>query len=249
VNSYTGLHATTYDELYADKPYADEARFVDELVGSPGGLLLDVACGTGRHAAAFADLGYTVTGVDLNEELLDVARGARGDGIRFVSGDMRNLALDGGPFDVVTCLFDSLGYALDNASVVETLRSFGRHLAPDGVIACEFLHAAAMLCGATATRVRRLTLADGRQLVRTSETSIDVEQMHMRVRYELIAVDEERYATRVEEEQTNRFFSAPEMHLLANAAGLRVREIVPAYRAGPIDARTFHLMLVAEHAS
>jgi SAM-dependent methyltransferase len=249
VNSYTGLHAATYDELYADKPYAEEARIVHELVGCRAGRLLDVACGTGRHASAFAELGYDVTAVDLNEELLDIGRAARGVGVRFVVGDMRDLLVDGGPFDVVTCLFDSLGYAGDNDGVVATLRSLGRQTAPDGVIVCEFLHAAAMLCSSTETRVRRLTLQDGRSLVRTSETSIDVERMLMHVRYELTALDDEGRASRQEELQTNRFFSVPEMTLLADAAGLRVRKIGPAYRSGPIDRETFHLMLVASQAS
>lgn len=249
MNSYTGLHAAVYDELYADKPYVEEARFVHELVGSPRGKLLDVACGTGRHARAFADLGYSVTGVDLNEQLLAVARTIRRDDVRYIVGDMRDLSVDGGPFDVITCLFDSLGYACDNDGVVATLRSMARQTAPGGSIACEFLHAAAMLCGSTQTRVRRLTLRDGRRLVRTSETSIDVERMLMHVHYELIVLDDRGLGTREDEAQTNRFFSVPEMQLLAEAAGLRVREIVPAYTTGPIDADTFHLMLVAVRAS
>ncbi len=88
MNSYTGLHARVYDEIYAEKPYAEEARFVHELAGAPGGKLLDVACGTGRHALAFADLGYEVTATDINDELLDAGRAAAGDRVRFVQGDM-----------------------------------------------------------------------------------------------------------------------------------------------------------------
>ena len=47
MNTYSGLHARNYDVLYADKPYAEEARFVDALLNSAGvasGALLDVAC-------------------------------------------------------------------------------------------------------------------------------------------------------------------------------------------------------------
>ena len=134
VNSYTGLHARVYDEIYATKPYAEEARFVHELAGAPGGKLLDVACGTGRHALAFADLGYDVTATDLNEELLAVGRASAGDRVRFVQGDMTDLDVPGGPFDLVTCLFDSIGYAQANDRVVAALRSLGRHAAEDGTI-------------------------------------------------------------------------------------------------------------------
>jgi SAM-dependent methyltransferase len=246
VNSYTGLHARVYDEIYADKPYADEARFVHELVGSPGGRLLDVACGTGRHAIAFADLGYDVTASDINEELLAVGRAAAGERVRFVQADMCDLDVDGGPFDVVTCLFDSIGYPQHDERIVSALRSLGRHAAPGGQIVCEFLHAPAILRGAEPLRVRQLVLPDGRTLLRSSQTAIDVERMLMHVRYELWALDGDGRGEHAEEEQTNRLFSAPEMRALATAAGLDVREIVPAYADGPIDADTFHLLLVAE---
>lgn len=132
MNSYTGLHATVYDEIYGDKPYDAEARFVHELARAPGTRLLDVACGTGRHALAFADLGYDVTGVDINDELLLVAREAAGDRVRFLVGDMRDLRVDGGPFDIVTCLFDSIGYAQDNDGAVAALSSMGRQATSGG---------------------------------------------------------------------------------------------------------------------
>jgi SAM-dependent methyltransferase len=245
VNSYTGLHAKVYDEIYGSKPYEEEARFVHELAGSPGGTLLDVACGTGRHALAFADLGYEVTGVDINDELLAVAHVAAGDRVRFLQGDMCELDVEGRPFELVTCLFDSIGYPLEDGLIVAALRSLARHAAPHGQVVCEFLHAPALLRGAESQRVKRVRLGDGRRLVRTSETTIDVEQMRMHVRYELWAVDDEGRAESVEEEQVNRLFTIPEMRALAAAAGLAVRKIVAAYDDGPVDADTFHLLLVA----
>ena len=156
---------------------------------APGGRLLDVACGTGRHAIAFADLGYDVTASDINEELLAAGRAAAGDRIRFLQGDMCDLHVDGGPFDLVTCLFDSIGYPQNDERIISALRSLGRHVGPGGRVVWEFLHAPAILRGAAPVRVRRLTLRDGRDLVRTSETTIDVERMLMHVQYELWAVN------------------------------------------------------------
>jgi len=246
VNSYTGLHARVYDEIYAEKPYADEARFVHELAGAPGGKLLDVACGTGRHAVAFADLGYDVTATDINEELLTAGRAAAGNRVRFLQADMCDLDIDGAPFDLVTCLFDSIGYPQADERIVAALRALGRHVGPEGRIVWEFLHAPAMLRGAAPVRIRRLTLRDGRDLVRTSETTIDVERMLMHVQYELWAVDGDGATEHGLEQQTNRIFSVPEMRLLADAAGLRLRAVVPAYADGKIGPDTYHLLAFAE---
>jgi SAM-dependent methyltransferase len=239
VNSYTGLHARVYDEIYATKPYAEEAHFVHELAGAPGGRLLDVACGTGRHALAFADLGYEVTATDLNDELLDVGRAAAGDRVRFEQGDMTDLDVPGSPFDLVTCLFDSIGYAQANDRVVAALRSLGRHAGEDGTIVVEFLHAPAIVRGADPRRVRTFSLPDGRELTRVSETRLDVERMLMHVRYDL-SLDGEQFS----ETQVNRSFSVPEMRLLAENAGLDVRVLVPAYQQGEIGLDTFHVLLV-----
>ena len=240
MNSYTGLHARVYDEIYAEKPYAEEARFVHELVGAPGGTLLDVACGTGRHALAFAELGYEVTATDINDELLAVGRAAAGDRVRFVLGDMRELDVAGRPFDVVTCLFDSIGYAQENDAVVATLASLGRHVARDGRIAVEFLHAPAIARGADPRRVRTISLSDGRELTRVSETTLDPVRMAMHVRYDL-SLDGERFS----ETQVNRAFSVPEMRLLAENADLAVHDLVPAYHEGELELDTFHVLLVA----
>lgn len=240
MNSYTGLHARLYDAFYADKPYADEARFVHELAGVGGGTLLDVAAGTGRHARAFADLGYEVTATDLNDELLDVGRAA-GDGrVRFVQADMTHLDVDGGPFDLVTCLFDSIGYVQANDRVVAALRSLARHVAPGGALVVEFLHAPAIVRSGDPRRERAVALPDGRVATRTSEMTLDVERMLMHVRYE-VALDGESHA----EEQVNRVFTVPEMRLLAESAGLEVRSFVPAYGEGAIGRDTFHVLLVA----
>jgi SAM-dependent methyltransferase len=246
VNPYTGLHAEVYDELYADKPYEAEARFVHDLAGAPGGKLLDVACGTGRHARAFADLGYEVTAVDINEELLSVGRASVGDRVRFLQGDMTQLAVDGRPFDLVTCLFDSIGYAVENDRVVAALRSLARHAAPGGVVVVEFLHAPAIVVGASPVGVKRRELADGRRLLRTSEVTLDLVRMAMEVHYELWLAEPDGTTRYANEVQTNRFFAVPEMRLLVDEVGLRTRSILPAYADGPIDRDVFHLILVAE---
>src|SRR5262245_11024529 len=117
MNTYAGLHARYYDVVYADKPYEHEARFVDSLLRDAGTAtgrrLLDVACGTGRHAAEFAALGWSVTGVDLSEALLEHAR-TNAPTARFLRQDMRQLDVPGEPFDAITCLFDAIGYAIDD---------------------------------------------------------------------------------------------------------------------------------------
>jgi SAM-dependent methyltransferase len=242
--SYEALHARHYDVIYASKPYEDEARFVEALVDRPGGRLLDVACGTGRHASAFVALGHDVTGIDFNERLIEHARVAVPSG-QFHVADMRELAL-GEQFDVVTCLFDAIGYPLDNDGVVASLRSIARHLAPGGRAAIEFLHAPVLVREASPLGVRRLPMPDGGTLVRIAQTTLDIPGQRMRVAYELFELRPDGTYERSDEVQHNRFFAVEEMRALMDLAGLRAEAMVAAYEDDPaVRDDTFHVMALA----
>jgi SAM-dependent methyltransferase len=242
LNSFQGLHARYYDLIYATKPYADEARFVHDLLGGQPGRLLDVACGSGRHAREFAALGWEVTGVDYSPDLLARAREA---GIAVVEQDMRRLDVPGAPFDAVTCLFDSIGYPQDNDGVVAALEGMRRH---GSQVAVEFLHAPALLANADPVRVRRWEMPDGGELLRVSETEIDAPAMTMHVSYDVVELRADGAYARERERQSNRFFAVEEMRALMELAGLRVKRFVPAYESGEIGPDTFHVIALARTA-
>jgi SAM-dependent methyltransferase len=240
-NTYRALHAAHYDLIYAGKPYADEARFVAERLPRPG-RLLDLACGTGRHAAEFAKLGWDVTGVDYSPDLLEHAR-ANAPSARFVEADMRELDL-GERFEAVTCLFDSIGYPLTDDGVVAALEAARRHLEPGGVLAVEYLHAPAMLASADPLKVRRWDV-DGGRLVRISETRLDPAASAFHVRYELIELRSDGTYEDAVETQSNRFFTPGEFGALLGEAGLAETNTVAAYSSDSITAETFHLLTTA----
>src|SRR5215472_427999 len=100
-----------YDAIYGTmKDYEKEARqihaVIEQYKQSPGNTLLDVACGTGAHIA-FLQRDYTVGGLDLDEEMLAIAR-RRNPGVVFHHAAMADFGL-GRTFDVVMCLFSSIG--------------------------------------------------------------------------------------------------------------------------------------------
>ncbi|MBS2035939.1 class I SAM-dependent methyltransferase [bacterium] len=128
--------AAFYDAIYAFKDYQAEAELVMEWAARHGwseGGLLDMACGTGRHAQYFARK-YQVTGVDLDRHLLEQAR-QRLPEARFLQGDMCTVDL-GQQFEVVTCLFSAIGY-LSDEQLPQACANFYRHLKPGGVLLVE----------------------------------------------------------------------------------------------------------------
>lgn len=246
--NYSGLHARYYDAVYWDKPYREEALFVDALLEEAGvrrGRLLDIACGTGRHAAAFLELGWSVTGVDISDALLEQAR-ANAPGAFFHRQDMCKLDIAGEPFDAVTCLFDSIGYPIADAAVLAALKAAGRHLATQGALVIEFLHARALLRDASPVRVRRVEPSShGDELIRISTTAVDPHRRVIDVDFDLIQLRADGTYGRWQERQTNRFFDVGEMQTLLKKAGLRPERALPAYRDGEIDESTFHVIALA----
>src|SRR5438874_10028779 len=78
MTDYAGRYAELYDLFYADKSYADEARFVHDCIQefgpSPTREILELACGTGRHALELEKFGYEITATDRSPDMLEIAR-------------------------------------------------------------------------------------------------------------------------------------------------------------------------------
>jgi SAM-dependent methyltransferase len=130
--------ARYYDKIYSFKDYKAEAECLmaifKEHQRSGGTRLLDVACGTGRHLEYLRDR-YDVEGLDLSPELLAIAR-QRHPGIRFHHADMTAFDL-GKRFDIVTCLFSSIGYVRTPENLARAVTCMASHLKPGGLVVIE----------------------------------------------------------------------------------------------------------------
>jgi ubiquinone/menaquinone biosynthesis C-methylase UbiE len=136
-----GELAKYYDLIYSFKDYKKEAARIKALITkykkSEGKELLDVACGTGHHLKYLKDE-FSCTGVDISEQILDVAK-KNAEGVTFEKADMTTLNL-GKEFDVITCLFSSIGYVKTCKNLRKTIRNFSRHLKKGGGVLIEPWH-------------------------------------------------------------------------------------------------------------
>jgi SAM-dependent methyltransferase len=130
--------AQLYDQIYAFKDYRAEAETLADLIRrdlrSGGRRLLDVACGTGLHLQ-YLKAGFDVEGLDLDGELLEIAR-HRLPGVPLHQGDMIDFDL-GREFDVITCLFSSIGYVRTLDNLYKAIGTMADHLLPGGLLLIE----------------------------------------------------------------------------------------------------------------
>jgi ubiquinone/menaquinone biosynthesis C-methylase UbiE len=129
--------ARFYDAVYHFKDYDAASSQLRTLLWQhkPNAeTLLDVACGTGKHLEHLREH-YQVEGLDLNPEMLEVAR-RRCPGVSFHQGDMVAFNLHR-TFDVVTCLFSAIGYVRTVDKLQRTVANMVRHLRPGGIVLIE----------------------------------------------------------------------------------------------------------------
>jgi ubiquinone/menaquinone biosynthesis C-methylase UbiE len=127
--------ARYYDLIYEKLDHEGEAEFVkwavDRHKSSGNNELLDIACGTGRHAI-FLKNDFEILGVDISREMLKIAREKVHD-VEFVSGDMKKLDLRR-KFDVIICMFSAINYNTTLEELERTLNAFHNHLKDGGVL-------------------------------------------------------------------------------------------------------------------
>jgi len=134
-------YARYYDMFYERKDYPKEASFIDEILKKHGCReIIDVGCGTGRHAILLAKKGYSILGVDISKEMLKIARGnadRENVQIDFRTADMRRLNFRA-KFDAVLCLYDAILYNTTNEEIFSAIKSFNRTLKKGGILILDF---------------------------------------------------------------------------------------------------------------
>ncbi|MGH2541446.1 MAG: methyltransferase domain-containing protein, partial [Ardenticatenaceae bacterium] len=133
-----GSSAEAYERYRVPLFFAPGAHYLIELAAlRPGERVLDVACGTGivaRSAAQRVGDGGTVVGLDLNENMLAMARKASSGiypAIEWRNGDAHAIPFPDSTFDIVFCQ-QGLQFFLDRSAA---LCEMHRVLAPGGRLA------------------------------------------------------------------------------------------------------------------
>jgi SAM-dependent methyltransferase len=134
-----------YHLLYAHRTYDEAAAFIHSLLQflktPKNALVLDLACGKGRHSVELANHHLRVVGVDLSPCSILEAQRNSSDHLRFEVQDMRNLHFDEA-FDAIFNLFTSFGYFDGNDDNALVLGQVFAHLKNDGVFVLDYFNAA-----------------------------------------------------------------------------------------------------------
>ncbi len=143
-----------YDRYAHTKGTVQEIEHIVDVLGlRPGDRVLDVGCGTGRHALELARRGIEVLGIDISQRFIDLASAVASDephpqrvGVRssralFERGDARSMTFDG-EFDAVICLCQgAFGMMTADGDDAAVIAGMARALRPGGKLALSAFNA------------------------------------------------------------------------------------------------------------
>jgi len=222
-----------YLRLYPHRDDADAERAVSlirrTLSFQPGWLVLDVACGAGRHAGAFRSAGARYFGLDLSATLLRLARQVTDASL--VRADMRQLPIRPASMDLTVNLFTSFGYFDRDSEHTAALTEMISTVRSGGWFVIDFLNPAS---------VRRALVPE--EVVEVGDSRIQVSRsVSPDGRYVCKSIRSPKgrhYQERV------RLFEPDQMAAMLAAAGVEVRFRFGDYDGGglaPDSARTILL--------
>jgi len=205
-------------ERLTDEQIAREVDFVEDSLGiERGGAVLDLACGTGRHAVDLARRGYEVVGFDLSLAMLARAGDEAQDReakLNFVQGDMREMSFDE-QFDGVFCWNTSFGFFEEekNALVIDRIH---RSLRAGGLFLLDVVNRDFLI-----RQSPSLCWFEGDGCVCMDEMSVDFITSRMKVK-RTIMLDDGRSR---EIEYSMRVYSLHELGKILHDHGFKVCEV------------------------
>jgi len=242
MDAYTSF-AQVYDLFMDEVPY-DEwcARIADTLkeYGIEEGLVLDLGCGTGSMTERMAARGFDMIGVDVSEEMLELADAKRrksGQDILYLQQDMRNFELYGTVRAIIS-VCDSLNYIPEEEQLLQVFRLAYNYLDPDGAFLFDMntVYKYEKILGES-------TIAENREEGSFIWENYYDEQEHLN-EYDLtiyVQEDDGRYS-RFEETHFQRAYETERILKLLDEAGFQTEKLLDAdtkEAAGPQTERIF----------
>lgn len=195
-----------------------EVDFIDEHLGlREDALILDLACGDGRHTIGLTQRGYRVIGFDLSLAMMARAQEEAelaGQKINFLHGDMRDLNFEN-KFDGIFLWGMSFGY-FDEEKNLAVLQRIYRALRPGGVLLLDICNRDFI-----APRQPNMVWFEGDGTICMDETNLDSITSRLKVKRTLMLEDGR---TR-ELDYSIRLYSLHELGKLLRDVGFKVLEV------------------------
>jgi SAM-dependent methyltransferase len=225
-------YSSLYDLFYQGKDYVEECKVIESFVKDleiPVDSILDMGCGTGKHAILMAKKGYRVTGVDLSEEMISIAREKAENSkvdIRFLNGNMCNFDLNE-KFDTVISMFSALGYLTNNSEFSGACSVARTHLKNKGLFLFDCWNGLAAVSQEPKETMREININPERKAIRRTVSSPDIANNLINVKIKVSVYEEGNMISETEEIHSTRYFFPEEIEQHLGSSGFKDITVFP----------------------
>ncbi|WP_406825674.1 class I SAM-dependent DNA methyltransferase [Pedobacter sp. KACC 23697] len=224
MNENFKLYSQYYNLLYCDKDYPAEAAYLIELIREyfPNAKnIIELGSGTGKHALIFAKEGFSVLGLELSEDMLNIARQNKNERLKFKKANISDFKVDQ-QFEIALSLFHVISYLTDNTSLVKTFQRVHESLCEGGLFIFDVWHTPAVVFQIPEERTKKLS-NDQIQIIRKATPSIFSEENIVEVNYDILVTSlTDKGQISIQETHPMRHFCKNEIDLLAYATGFKI---------------------------
>lgn len=199
-------------------------RLLDHLNPAKDAIMLDLACGKGRHSRFLADQGFEVVGLDLSLQSIRFAKQFETPRLSFYQHDMR-LPFRSNYFDYIFNFFTSFGYFKHERDDIGVLRSAARGLKRGGVMILDFFNATYIREHLVPTETLKLE-----NITFSIQRYLDLERVHKLIEFETEG-ENKHY------EESVSLFTLADFQRLCSKAGLEIIQIFGDYQLNTYDAK------------
>jgi SAM-dependent methyltransferase len=225
MDAFGETYSKYYNLLYKDKNYHEEYKYISELLEKHGNgrkkNILDIGCGTGKHLSYFKKDGYTVSGVDVSENMIIEAK-------KYLQQEENLLCCKASEFkfnrkfDAIISLFHVMSYQTGNDELEKTFQTISEHLIDDGLFIFDFWYGPAVLTDPPVVKIKRLE-DDEVKITRITEPVMRYNENIVDVNFELIIEDKNSSLfKKIYETHKMRYLFLPELNLMLNNNNLKI---------------------------
>ncbi len=250
------LLAKYYDILHSQ--LEEDLPLWEALTQEADGSVLEIGCGTGRLLLHLAQLGHTLTGIDVSAVALATAQAkldaaSLTDQVSLHRADMRDFDLPKKDFAAALLPLNTFMHCHTQTDQLATLRAIHRHLQPNGQLIIDLFYPDPLMLAEVDGRlyfeadlVNELT---GHTVQWTWRHDIDLAEQMRHLTYILDEIDAEGRVRRVTIPFSLRFVYRFEMELLLAITGFATAEIYGSYDLDPFDSHSPRMIFVASKQS
>lgn len=240
------LFAESFEDMFeaADEQVGDLLELLAESYDCEPERSLDVACGVGRHVLPLAERGVEAEGLDFSGEFVERAREHASqrdlDGTAtFHEADMRNLDEWSGSYDLVSVLWNSLGY-YGRETDVQVLADARELLGDDGVLVVGLSNRDFLL-----GNFDEATVSEDEDRLSIYRQDYDAETGTFATTFDVFDVSDDGYEYVDTMEWENRLYAPPVLRELCEEAGFETVSLYGGFDGSDLTRESLRVVAVA----